>query len=236
MSDGGILRPNNTPISTGGAHKGDSASMNQFKNIKLATGDSDSLTISEMRDWLRTHSITNTPSGTVKFSDMAGSTIFGLEVKVKNEYSGYPVKYYNTNDAQVSVRPVGGSIPYGGVFKIILHGPGTPANDSVYLSATTNTTHVFSNLGGTATNSTGYRYRIYIEDIGGGETNNAGIGQSFQVDVIVGYDGTGASIKSVQGDPNSWNSTSGALQSVTFTGQSRTTFSNTVTVLCKPDI
>lgn len=232
----GILRPNDTHMSAGGYSGGNSASMNQFLSVKMGTDDNEQLTISEMRDWLRAYSITNTPAGTVKFSDMSGSTIFGIEVKIKNESGGYPARYFNTNDAQVSVRPVGGSIPHGGKFKIILHGPGTPANDSVFLSATTDTYHTFMNLGGTAKNSSGYRYRIYVEDIGGNETYNVGKGQSFQTDIIVGTDNAGSSIKSVGGDPNSWNNTSGAVQSINFTGQSHQAYSNTVTVLCKPDI
>ena len=232
----GILRPRVTDMSAGGISAGDSASMNQFLSIKMGTGDNERLSIKEMRDWVRTYSITNTPAGTVKFSDMSGSTIFGLEVKIQNESGGYPARYFNTNDAKVSVRPIGGSIPHGGKFKIILHGPGTPANDSVYLSTTTNTYHVFSNLGGTAKNSSGYRYRIYVEDIGGSETYNAGVGKYFQTDIIVGTDNSGSSIKSVGGDPNSWNNTSGAVQSINFTGQSHQAYSNTVTVLCKPDI
>lgn len=218
----GILRKTGVGNMSVGDTANDSANrINLFKDIKKSTTENSVTSLKEMRDWLRTYSanIGGFETGDrFSYSEFVNSIIWGAKIAVENE-SG---RYANTNDGKISVEGVRGSNDWGGIFKFTLQGNG------VYKSATTANRHTFTNLGGSATSSVNYVYRLTIQDVSAG--NNVG----FDVDVTVGHNTTGSKVTSVTSSANSFNKTNGQADVMTFTGQNVSGMSSFLTVLCKP--
>ena len=218
----GILRYGGTGnMSIGDASGVRANRINEFKNIKKSTESNSKTNMSEMRDWLRTYSanIGGFETGSrFSFGEFANSIIWGVKIAVENE-SG---RYANTNDGKISVEGVYGSGDWGGIYKFTLQGNG------VFKSATTAGRHTFTNLGGTATSSVNYVYRLTIQDV------SAGANVAFEVDVTVGHNTAGSKVTSVTSSANSFNKTNGQADVMTFTGQNVSGMSSFLTVLCKP--